>query len=73
MAENQLQSSLPIVTLDADCTVTIEAISPTTGAAVAGVTVSQVTIYATNASDELGSPGAALEFGATFAFAGDDE
>lgn len=48
MAANQLIAPLPFVTLDTGCTVTIEAIDPLTGAAVTGVTVSQVAIYANN-------------------------
>lgn len=46
MAASQLIAPLPPLTLDAGCTVTVEAINPTTGAAVSGVTVSQVTLYA---------------------------
>jgi hypothetical protein len=49
VATDQAIAGLPPLTLDAGCTITIEAISPTTGAAVTGVTVSQVTIYADNA------------------------
>lgn len=45
MAAYQLLAGLPPLTLDAGCTVTVEAINPTTGAAVTGVTVSSVTIY----------------------------
>jgi hypothetical protein len=41
---------LPPLTLDAGCTITVEAINATTGAAVTGVTVSQVTIYADNST-----------------------
>jgi hypothetical protein len=48
MATAQLVASLPPLTLDAGCTITVEAIDATTGAAVSGVTVSQVTIYADN-------------------------
>jgi hypothetical protein len=48
VADHQFIAPIPIYTLDAGCTITVEAISPTTGAAVTGVTVSQVTIYADN-------------------------
>lgn len=41
---------MPPLTLDAGCTITVEAIDSATGAAVTGVTVSQVTIYADNAA-----------------------
>lgn len=50
MAANQLIAALPPLTLDAGCTITLEAIDPSTGAAVTGVIVSQVGIYATNAA-----------------------
>jgi hypothetical protein len=50
MASVQLLASLPPLTLDAGCTVTVEAVNPTTGAAITGVTVSAVTIYADNAT-----------------------
>jgi hypothetical protein len=50
MATSQLVASLPPLTLDAGCTITVEAIHPTTGAAVSGVSVSQVTIYADNSA-----------------------
>ena len=42
MTAFQLLGSLPFMTLDAGCTITVEAISPTSGAAITGVTVSQV-------------------------------
>jgi hypothetical protein len=48
VTDSQLLAPIPIYTLDAGCTITVEAISPTTGAAVTGVTVSNVTIYADN-------------------------
>jgi hypothetical protein len=48
VADHQFIAPIPIYTLDSGCTITVEAISPTTGAAVSGVTVSQVTIYADN-------------------------
>ena len=44
----QLIGPLPLYTLDAGCTITVEAIDPATGAAVTGVVVSQVTIYGVN-------------------------
>jgi hypothetical protein len=50
VATAQLAASIPPLTLDAGCTITVEAIDPTTGAAVTGVTVSQVTIYADNSA-----------------------
>jgi hypothetical protein len=48
MANYQLIGPLPLVTLDAGCTITFEAIDPDTGAAVTGVTISAAAIYATN-------------------------
>lgn len=50
MAATPLLAPIPIYTLEAGNTITVEAIDPTTGAAVTGVTVSQVTIYADNAA-----------------------
>jgi hypothetical protein len=50
VATAQLAASIPPLTLDAGCTITVEAIDPTTGAAVTGVSVSQVTIYADNSA-----------------------
>lgn len=50
MAASQLLARLPFLSLDAGCTVTFEAIDPATGAAVAGVTISQATIYATGST-----------------------
>jgi hypothetical protein len=50
MASFQLIAPLPLVTLDAGCTITLEAIDPDTGAAVTGVTVSAATIYADNST-----------------------
>ncbi len=69
MASYQLIGPLPQVTLDAGCTITLEAIHALTGAPVSGVTVSQVAIYGVNAYT-----GAAveLEFGAAFAHAEGD-
>jgi hypothetical protein len=48
MASSQLIAPLPFFTLDAGCTITVEAIDPATGAAVTGVVVSQVAIYGVN-------------------------
>jgi hypothetical protein len=52
VATAQLAASIPPLTLDAGCTITVEAIDPTTGAAVTGITVSNVTIYADNVVNE---------------------
>jgi hypothetical protein len=52
VASLQLLAPLPFLTLDAGCTVTVEAIDPFTGAAVTGVTVSLVAIYAANATGQ---------------------
>ncbi len=46
MAANQLIAPLAPLTVDPGATITVEAINPSTGAAVSGVTVSQVTIFA---------------------------
>lgn len=48
MADYQLLAPMPLITLDAGCTLTLEAIDPDTGAAVTGVTVSAVAIYGSN-------------------------
>lgn len=48
MAGNQLIAPLPALTLASGCTVTVEAINSTTGAAVTGVTVSQVAFRGVN-------------------------
>lgn len=53
MASYQLISSLGVYTLEAGMTVTVEAIDPETGAAVTGVTVSSVAIYASNSFPTL--------------------
>jgi hypothetical protein len=45
-------ASLPSLPLDAGCTVTVEAIDPATGAAVAGVLASAFAIYAYQPSGE---------------------
>jgi hypothetical protein len=45
----QLIGPLSLLTLEAGCTITLEAIDPSTGANVTGVTVSQVAIYGVNA------------------------
>lgn len=50
MAGEPLIAPLALMTLDAGCTITLEAIDPTTGAAVTGVTVSQAAIYADNST-----------------------
>jgi hypothetical protein len=50
----QLKAGMPAMTLDAGCTITVEAIDPASGATVTGVTVSQVAIYGTN--DDAGPP-----------------
>lgn len=43
-----LQSRIPLLTLDNGCQVIFEAISATTGLAITGVTVTNVSIYATH-------------------------
>lgn len=48
MAQSQLIAPLPLMQLDAGARVIVDAIDPSTGASVAGVVVSDVTIYATN-------------------------
>lgn len=48
MASFQLISPMPVYTLEAGATVTVEAIDPDTGAAVTGVTVTDFTITAWN-------------------------
>lgn len=48
MADKQLLAPLPPLTLKTGCIITVEAIHPTTGAAITGVTVSQVALYASN-------------------------
>lgn len=50
MTAFQLIAGFPPITLDAGCTITLEAIDPDTGAAVSGVVVSGVAIAATNAA-----------------------
>lgn len=68
MAGNQLLAALPSVTLNSGCTVTFDAINPTTGADVSGVTVSLGAVYGVNLND-LGSDSApaALPLGLTVA------
>lgn len=56
MPANQMKAGMPMLTLDAGCTVTLEAIDPLTGANVTGVTVSAVAIYGVNQT-----PGAKLD------------
>lgn len=51
---------MPVLPLTSDCRVQFEAIDPTTGVAVAGVTVSQAVIYAI---DVEGSDGVRVESG----------
>lgn len=61
MADSQLLAPLPMLVLEAGHTVTIEAINPTTGAAVTGVTITGGLIYAINTAgiaDETGGGGA---------------
>lgn len=53
MAAHQLIAPLPLLTLDAGCTITVEAIDPDSGANVTGVVVSQVAIYATVSAASL--------------------
>lgn len=48
MASHQLIGTLPAITLDAGCTVTVEAINPTTGATITGVILSAVALYGIN-------------------------
>jgi len=56
VADNQLLAPLPFLTLKTGCTVTVEAIDPSSGAAVSGVVVSEVAIYGT-----VAGPGKTLE------------
>ena len=42
----ELVASMPVLPLTGDCVVRFEAINPSTGVAVSGVTISQATIYA---------------------------
>lgn len=48
MTNALLRGDLPAVTLDAGCTVTFEALSPTTGATITGVVVSNAALYGVN-------------------------
>lgn len=48
MTAFQLIGPMPALELDSGCTVTVEAINPDSGAAVTGVTVSNVVIYGNN-------------------------
>lgn len=50
MATDQLMAPLPQITLEPGMQIVFEAINPTTGAAVNGVTVKGITIYGTNAA-----------------------
>ena len=61
-------AQLPELTLDAGCTVTFEALSPTTGATVSGVVISSATLYGVNetgdqtpALPDPGPPGFTVE------------
>lgn len=45
MTDFQLLASMPMVTLDNGMTLRFEAINPTTGAAVAGVTITDAILY----------------------------
>lgn len=54
-------ASLPEVTLDNGCTVTFEALDPTTGATITGVVVSNGALYGVNVTDD--SAGALPEVG----------
>ena len=69
MASHQLIAPLPLITLDAGCTITVEAIDPDTGANVTGVDVSQVTIYGVNA---VTGESEALDWSALYTHAGED-
>lgn len=60
MTDHQLLAPLPQLSLDAGCSVTFEAIDPDSGAAVAGVTISEAVVYATNAVD--GATGGTVTF-----------
>lgn len=51
MATDTLIASIPQLALDAGMSIVFEAIDPTTGAAVAGVVVSGVAIYADDLSN----------------------
>lgn len=51
MAAHQLLARMPPLTLDAGCTVTVEAIDPSTGATVTGVTITSAAVYATNTTE----------------------
>lgn len=50
MATDTLKASIPFLQLDSGMQIVFEAIHPTTGAAVTGVVVSNVAIYATDLS-----------------------
>lgn len=45
---------MPTLTLDSGCSVTVEAIDPSTGATVTGVTVSKVAFYGLNEVPDFG-------------------
>jgi hypothetical protein len=56
MADAQLVAAMPLLTLDAGCTVTFEAIDPTNGATVDGAAITQATIYAMNVAESTLPP-----------------
>lgn len=53
MTAYQLKAPMPVMTLDAGCTVAWEAIDPSTGAAVTGVAITQGTVRAVNFAPNL--------------------
>lgn len=55
MTNPLLLAPLPETTLDAGCTVTFEALDPTTGATVTGVVVSNVALYGLNDTADAAS------------------
>lgn len=57
----ELLATMPVLPLTSDCVVKFEAINPTTGAAVSGVTVSQAVIYAVDIEGE--SSGGSVDSG----------
>lgn len=52
MTNPLLQANLPEVTLDAGCTVTFEALDPSSGATITGVVVSNAALYGLNVTDD---------------------
>lgn len=63
MATDTLKSGIPFLALDGGMSVVFEAIDPATGAAVTGVKVSAVAIYADNLYTPPGEPAPALKAG----------